>query len=401
MTDETKKNCMQLLSHLEGVSNVACSMLDAVEMRLYGNTEFCIQCRYAGCDHCNTAHYGCSESFRWGGRYIYYCTAGLVFTASPLLGENGTSEGGLIAGPMILGEEEDTLSALDAPHRSLAAALPVLSTARVRDLSEILAVMTAYVNGVPHLPGIQMKTVPAHFTDRNKFSDYEDARYFLDGERQLRAFVAANERAKAQALLNDLLGHIYFSSSFELSTIKARVMELIVVLSRAVIEAGAEMSEILLYNAEYFSKIEHFTDLEEMSVWLSGVMHRFINYTFDFRRVKHADVVHKIMEYVRGNYHRKITLDDIAGQVYLSRSYISSLFKEETGCSLTGYINHVRIEQSKRLLADNKIALVDIAGLCGFEDQSYFTKVFKKETGMPPNRYRALHAGSVQYFEKS
>lgn len=116
---------------------------------------------------------------------------------------------------------------------------------------------------------------------------------------------------------------------------------------------------------------------------------------------KHADVVYKIMRYIRGNYHRKITLDDIACQVYLSRSYISSLFKEETGSSLTAYINHVRIEQSKRLLADDSISLVDIAGMCGFEDQSYFTKVFKRETGMPPNRYRSLNAGSVQYFEKS
>ncbi len=401
MTEEKKKSCLELLPHLTGVSGVACCMLDAVEMRLYGDASYCAQCRYDGCDACNTRHYGCSESYRWGGRYVYYCPAGLVFASSPLLGENGVPAGGVTAGPFIMGDLEDTLAALDAPRRELAGRLPVLPAARAHDLSEVLAAITASVNGMPHQPGMQAQDTAVQFSAGAKLSDYEGARYFLDCERQLRAFVAANERARAQALLNDLLGHIYFSSNFDLGTIKARVVELIVVLSRAVIDAGAEMSEILLCNTSYFSDMERFTDLEEMSVWLSGVMHRFINYTFDFRRVKHADVVYKIMKFIRGNYQRKITLDDIARQVYLSRSYISSLFKEETGSSLTSYINHVRVEQSKRLLADNSISLVDIAGLCGFEDQSYFTKVFKRETGMPPNRYRALNAGSVQYFEKS
>lgn len=396
-----QNRCRELAAHLAGLTGLDLCVLDAAEIRLDGRPPFCAQCRQDGCDFCTTCHYGCSEAYRWGGRYVYYCPAGLVFAASPLLGENGTMEGGLIAGPLLMGDAEDTLAVLDAASRPAAKALPLYTASRVHDLSEVLAAVTAHVGGAPHRTGVQVPGAAQPFPVEEKLSGYEGARYFLDCERQLRTFVAANERARAQALLNDLLGFIYFSSNFDLSTIKARVLELIVVLSRAVIDAGAEMSEILLYNTNYFSDIERFTDLEEMSVWLSGVMHRFINYTFDFRRVKHADVVYKIMKYVRGNYSRKITLDDIARQVYLSRSYISSLFKEETGNSLTAYINHVRVEQSKRLLADERISLVDIAGMCGFEDQSYFTKVFKRETGMPPNRYRAVNAGSVQYFTES
>lgn len=94
------------------------------------------------------------------------------------------------------------------------------------------------------------------------------------------------------------------------------------------------------------------------------------------------------MEYVKANFHRKISLDDVARTVYLSRSYLSSIFKEETGQSLFSYINKVRVEKSKLYLRDSGVALVDVAALCGFEDQSYFTKVFKKETGMSPKKYR-------------
>ena len=165
-------------------------------------------------------------------------------------------------------------------------------------------------------------------------------------------------------------------------------MELVVLLSRATIDAGADIREIFLFNTNYIHEIEQFTSLEELSVWLTGIMHRFINYSFDFAQVKHSDVVYKVMDYVKANYAQKITLDDIARHVFLSRSYLSSIFKEETGDSLFAYINKVRISKSKMLLLDSAVNLVDVAGLCGFDDQSYFTKVFKKATGISPKKYR-------------
>ena len=145
---------------------------------------------------------------------------------------------------------------------------------------------------------------------------------------------------------------------------------------------------MFLFNTNYIHEIETFTSLEDLSVWLTGIMHRFVNYSFDFTQVKHSDVVYKVMEYVKANFAKKISLDDIARHVYLSRSYLSSIFKEETGQSLFSYINQVRIEKSKLYLLDNAVGLVDVAALCGFEDQSYFTKVFKKATGVSPKKYR-------------
>ena len=86
---------------------------------------------------------------------------------------------------------------------------------------------------------------------------------------------------------------------------------------------------------------------------------------------------------------RELSLEEIARHVYFSRSYLSSLFKNETGSSLFAYINRVRVEKSKVLLLDESISLLDVAALCGFEDQSYFTKVFKKLVGVSPKRYRS------------
>ena len=105
-------------------------------------------------------------------------------------------------------------------------------------------------------------------------------------------------------------------------------------------------------------------------------------------RIKHSDVVFKVAEYVKSRIAEKITLDEIAEYVSLSKSYLSRIFKEETGESLSVYINKIRIEKAKLMLLDNDCALVDVASLCGFEDQSYFTKVFKRLVGVSPKRYR-------------
>ena len=83
-----------------------------------------------------------------------------------------------------------------------------------------------------------------------------------------------------------------------------------------------------------------------------------------------------------------MSLNDISGHTKLSVSYLSKVFKDETGTSINSYINQVRIENAKLLLLDERIPLSEVAYLSGFEDQSYFSKVFKKITKVTPGKYR-------------
>lgn len=350
--------------------------------------------RLPRCQALNTHLYGSSEAYRWNGEYIYYCPAGLVFAAASVSDEYGEPAGSLVAGPALMENTEDLLTELPDGLRERAAALPVLPPAQVTHLAEVLRACAAFAAGLPHSRAggfvyEQEKLLSAIYNAREKQLTEENAAvYPIAYEKKLQALIGSRDKTGTRELLNELLGHIYCSCDFDLDAIKARVVELVVVLSRATIDAGADMQEIFLFNNNYFHEIEQFQSLEELSVWLTGIMHRFISYSFDFTQVKHSDVVYKVMEYVKANFHRKISLDDVARTVYLSRSYLSSIFKEETGQSLFSYINKVRVEKSKLYLRDSGVALVDVAALCGFEDQSYFTKVFKKETGMSPKKYR-------------
>jgi AraC-like DNA-binding protein len=72
----------------------------------------------------------------------------------------------------------------------------------------------------------------------------------------------------------------------------------------------------------------------------------------------------------------------------LNRSYLSQLFKKETGFTVSDFIQIERIEEAKRLIELSGISLSDIATRLQFNDQSYFTKVFKKYTGITPRQFK-------------
>lgn len=110
-----------------------------------------------------------------------------------------------------------------------------------------------------------------------------------------------------------------------------------------------------------------------------------------FVKLEHRDVVRKTTAYINQNYQKKITLDNLAKETYLSKTYLSRIIKEELGISFVDYLNQTRIEKSKVLLLNPKLSLMDIASEVGFQEQSYFTKVFKKIVGMPPRKYRNLN----------
>lgn len=101
-----------------------------------------------------------------------------------------------------------------------------------------------------------------------------------------------------------------------------------------------------------------------------------------------------VKEYINENYTRDISLTDIAASVYLTPSYVSELFKNQTGMTIRDYIAHLRVARAKELLKDPRVKLYDVGTMIGIESSSYFTRLFKKQTGMTPSEYRRIDAGN-------
>lgn len=99
-------------------------------------------------------------------------------------------------------------------------------------------------------------------------------------------------------------------------------------------------------------------------------------------------LVLKTQEYIAHNYSRKITLKEIAEELYISPNYLCELFKRHTDKNLSEYISAYRIERAKELLMDIRYRVNDVAYLVGFSDSQYFSSLFKKKVGMTPTEFR-------------
>lgn len=91
--------------------------------------------------------------------------------------------------------------------------------------------------------------------------------------------------------------------------------------------------------------------------------------------------------YIRSHIFNKLTLDEVAEEVGLSKYHFSREFKKATGMTVVSYINTVRCTNARKLLLKNEYSIHDIAIKCGFENDSYFSKTFKKHIGLLPSDF--------------
>lgn len=109
---------------------------------------------------------------------------------------------------------------------------------------------------------------------------------------------------------------------------------------------------------------------------------------------KEKNNMQRIEEYLRTNYHEDINLQEIADRFYLSREYISRKFKQEFDETITDYLTRIRVEKARDLLENPHLKIYDVAYRVGYQNEKYFSKVFKKSTGQTPNEYRT--SGNVK-----
>lgn len=100
------------------------------------------------------------------------------------------------------------------------------------------------------------------------------------------------------------------------------------------------------------------------------------------------DLYQKMEKYISQNYCRKITLDDIAEELHANRSYLSRLYKSKKGVNLFDDILKLRIERAKEYIQNSDKKVYEISQAVGFEDTGYFSRVFKKYTGISPKEYK-------------
>lgn len=344
------------------------------------------------------------EAFRWGEGYITTCPLGLITFAVPVV-FNKKLIGGFLSGFAIFPEMEkdirdEIITNLEKYHTSVEGTSPdslefrEFSLAEVRDFVSFLFILTReyQLNDIKFLRDINEKYVQqykiANFLEDLKQSSQDVGRKIFDKQDEIISKVKLGDKTGAREILNEFLGTIFFESGMNFDILKVRVVELIVIISRAAIEAGVKANELLGLNYSYLSELNSAKDIDELLFKLTGILENFISKVSQVKEKKKKIKIDRMVDYIKQNFTSRITADDVAREGELSVSRALHLFKEETGLTISDYIKKLRIDYSKYLLLNTDISLADSAIEAGFFDQSHFTKTFKRIERMTPSHYR-------------
>lgn len=357
-------------------------------------------------DSCDAVHAKAArQAADLGEAYIFSCHANLNHIVFPLIYKS-TFLASILVGPFLM-DNPDSLLLLDInkkysiPLESLlemsdeVTEIPVIQPAEATHIGHLLYYMfSGLVADSRQMYNLRQETLLQQAKINDSIQRYKNsevaltAGYPYDKEKDLIKKVKTGNLKDAKKTLNDLLGYVFFAEGNSLEVLKSRALELTSLLSRTAIEGGAATDTILKVNNQFIKSMASVTSLEELCYKLQEMVETFTESMFNMKLTKNQDVIREAMQYISQHYMDKIMLEDVAEHVHLSASYFSSLFKETCGSSFKDYLNMVRVEESKRLLSNTDYSVTDIAVATGFSDQNYFTKVFKKFTGLTPTEFR-------------
>lgn len=342
-------------------------------------------------------------SYEMGEAYIYYCPAGLVHIAVPVVLDS-KYHACAVAGPLAMGGADDRLldRALD------------LNKTQPGSLTKI-ALFTAKMqkflpNQIQHLSNLLYSVV---LYSQKSWQDYEEINRrhrqqmdmgemvwnrkqtaaesaphtYVELSQQLTQLLLEHNEDAAMICLDELLNELILVEGGSFDSIKIRIFELYISLAKKAMENGISQRKIFGGEFSLLNTLNNLDYLEDLTQWAQEMV-RFFIYDVFAGLSPVSNITSQAVSYIAAHYMEKLTLRDLASRLFVSDSYLSKLFRQEMDTSFNDYLNKTRIEHSIDLMQQTDLPLLEIAGMVGFDDQSYFTKVFKRTTGKTPRQFK-------------
>jgi len=375
----------------------------------------CSQCKRTDCN--NLHRNSINEAIKKGGSHIYQCDLGLVFWISPIYTDGSFS--GAIRGSGFLQEEKKDVDFFQNAHNTQIVSnektteeikermesFPKADDEKIQSLAEMMQICAESLSSgsedyheILRRRAEQQEAIKKIITELEKAypENTEKPGYSLEKEKILLNTLRKGDPAETRKQLNELIALMIFSYRDQFKCMQLRTTELVVLFSRIEVGPVKNGSLSLEINNQCLKLIQEAKNTEELTDILHTVADRILNNITSFKGIPHAAALRKAENFIMENYTRKISLKEIADMAGLSPPYFSTIFKEEMGENLSKYLNRLRVEKASRLLLETDMSLSEIAACCCFEDQSWFSKIFKAFTGISPGKYRNQGGGIIR-----
>ncbi len=157
---------------------------------------------------------------------------------------------------------------------------------------------------------------------------------------------------------------------------------------KSVERGGVHPIHIDSVSSEFAKKIELRSTVDDIQKLIFEMVKVYCQLVNKYSVKDYSPTVQKVIVMIESNLASDLTLSELANTLNINASYLSTVFKKETGKTVTGYVNEKRIELAQELLKTTNLQIQTIAQYCGIVDVHYFTRLFKKITGVSPKQYR-------------
>ena len=170
-------------------------------------------------------------------------------------------------------------------------------------------------------------------------------------------------------------------------------------ITRLCVEKGLERELAYTLSDLYIGKMDTAKTAEQIIVILNEMLMDFTQKMADLPKQKVYSIrIVKAIDYIVKHRAGKLTVQEIADELNINRSYLSSLFRNETGKSISEFIREEKIKAAANMLKFSEYSYSDIAEYFGFASQSHFIECFRKQTGLSPKEYRKKYSRNQELF---
>ncbi|MDU0200486.1 MULTISPECIES: response regulator [Paenibacillus] len=157
---------------------------------------------------------------------------------------------------------------------------------------------------------------------------------------------------------------------------------------RMIQKQGWSVREVAGEDYVYFHNHRELMVKEQILIWLQRMIKAYLTYARERRKSTSHDMIKTILSLVENEIDQEMTLHAVADRLYVNSSYLSRLFKQETGKAFSTYVMERKMERAKATLQEG-VRVYDAAAAVGYRDVSYFTRVFRKYWGVTPGEIRS------------
>lgn len=358
------------------------------------------------CDTCGPCRQRLAEAGDFSAKveepYVFFCKGKLTNIAVPVIIEDEVA-GYFIAGPLIAETQMNSVVENITKLNNLSVAAETLAkmflkkkkTYNSLEISQLSILLYNSVTAstsrlvhshVPHTVRRAQREI--NLEEKRKAREMLTADYPVLLEQSLIDSIFSCNTELALENTEKMLNAISTMEDGDIDGIKNNVFWLISIISRLFSENQSIFTPFPGIDSEFTDKIFELSNFNEIMELTKNFVTKITSDMLSNMYTGDSHVISRAIKYINQNYTSKISLQDIEDNLGVNQSYFSTLFRQETGKTFVEYTHQLKMQYACFLLENTNLSIQEISEAIGFDDQSYFTKVFKKQKDITPKKWR-------------